>query len=331
MTKLQSPSLAPSLANSPLDGLVDLACRDGVDVRPTLLRVLTDLYVQKPTHSDFETIQYVELALGLIDAVDAPTRAAVTASLTAYPAAPAAVLDRLASAVAATHQTRPEVRAEARPEAQAEAQAKVHAESRVETPKGEEVEADDNTDNLADLFFTANSEDRRLILLNLDAAATEPVTPAPPASADTIKRLENAALQRNTGEFSRVLERALNLHRDVAERVTRDASGEPIVVAAKGLAMKAAVLQRILLFINPAVGQSIQRVYELADLYDELSRDAAERMLAIWRQGNVPARPAHQSVTSEPVNRNARELATPTPRRANTKPEQRPDRFKSTR
>ena len=32
---------------SPLDGLVDLACRDGVDIRPTLLRVLTDLYVQK--------------------------------------------------------------------------------------------------------------------------------------------------------------------------------------------------------------------------------------------------------------------------------------------
>ena len=34
-----------------LDGLVDLACRDGVDIRPTLLRVLTDLYVQKPKHS----------------------------------------------------------------------------------------------------------------------------------------------------------------------------------------------------------------------------------------------------------------------------------------
>ena len=59
----------PSL-NSPLDGLVDLACRDGVDVRPTLLRVLTDLYVQKPTHSADEETQYVELALGLIDTVD---------------------------------------------------------------------------------------------------------------------------------------------------------------------------------------------------------------------------------------------------------------------
>src|SRR5450756_2747391 len=83
-------------AYPPLDGLVDLACRDGVDIRPTLLRVLTDLYVQKPTHSADEETQYVELALGLIEAVDAPTCAAVVASLSAYPAAPAVILDMLA-------------------------------------------------------------------------------------------------------------------------------------------------------------------------------------------------------------------------------------------
>ena len=79
-----------SSAYPPLDGLVDLACRDGVDIRPTLLRVLTDLYVQKPTHSADEEIQYVELALGLIEAVDAPTRATVAATLSAYRAAPSA-------------------------------------------------------------------------------------------------------------------------------------------------------------------------------------------------------------------------------------------------
>ena len=83
-------------AYPPLDGLVDLACRDGVDIRPTLLRVLTDLYVQKPTHSADEETQYVELALGLIEAADASTRAAVRASLSAYPVAPAAILQKLA-------------------------------------------------------------------------------------------------------------------------------------------------------------------------------------------------------------------------------------------
>ena len=34
-----------------LDGLLGLADRGDVDIRPTLLRVLTDLYVQKPAHS----------------------------------------------------------------------------------------------------------------------------------------------------------------------------------------------------------------------------------------------------------------------------------------
>ena len=88
--------MVKSSAYSPLDSLVDLACRDGVDVRPTLLRVITDLYVQKPTHTAEEETQYVELALGLIGAVDEPTRAAVAARLGSYAGAPQAVLQRLA-------------------------------------------------------------------------------------------------------------------------------------------------------------------------------------------------------------------------------------------
>jgi hypothetical protein len=51
-----------------------------------------------------------------------------------------------------------------------------------------------------------------------------------------------------------------------------------------------------LLFLNPAVGQSVQRVYDLAQLFDELSREAAARMLAIWR---------NESVTPEPVQKPA--------------------------
>src|SRR5437016_12646486 len=85
-------------ASNSLDSLVDLACRDGVDIRPTLLRVLTDLYVQKPIHSLEEETQFVELVLGLIDTVDWQTCVAVAATLSAYPASPAAVLRKLASA-----------------------------------------------------------------------------------------------------------------------------------------------------------------------------------------------------------------------------------------
>ena len=94
-------SMAKPSARVPVDSLVDLACRDGVDVRPTLARVLTDLYVQRPSHSGEEETQYVELVLGLIDSVDAKTRAAVAAKLRQYPKAPTAVLRRLDSLAAA--------------------------------------------------------------------------------------------------------------------------------------------------------------------------------------------------------------------------------------
>ena len=290
-----------STAYPTLDGLVDLACRDGVDVRPTLLRVVTDLYVQKPTHSTDETTRYVELALGLIESVDDATRAAVAASLAGYAAAPAAVLARLGRTAAA------EV-----------------------TPSAEVANATASTesDDLIELFFTATSEDRRLILFNLDAAAMSSVHLPSPAAAAVIAKLETAALQRNSRVFSRTLARALRIPLDLAERVARDPSGEPIVVAARSLGMKAAVLQRILLFLNPSVGQSVQRVYELADLFDALPREAAERMLAIWRgAGAVPAL-GHEPVYQNSPARQARPLAAVWD---SLVPEQPPARLKSAR
>src|SRR6478735_7589038 len=78
-----------------LNGLVELSNRDGVDIRPTLLRVMTDLYVQKHMHTEQEEKHFTELALRLIDLVDAGTRAIVANKIAGYPAAPAAVRHRL--------------------------------------------------------------------------------------------------------------------------------------------------------------------------------------------------------------------------------------------
>src|SRR6266699_3738517 len=58
------------------DGLMTLSRREGVDIKPTLLRVLTDLYVQANAHSADEERQFVELTSRLIDEVDDATRAA---------------------------------------------------------------------------------------------------------------------------------------------------------------------------------------------------------------------------------------------------------------
>lgn len=289
----------------PLDSLVDLACRDGVDIRPTLLRVVTDLYVQKPTHSAAEETQYVELALGLIEVVDAPTRAVVTARLSAYPAAPGAILAMLGRSLPQAG-------------AQASAQPKAGLKPR---------------NDLVELFFSADSEERRLILTNLDATADMPVHRQVPVSNEVFRRLENAALQHNAGEFSRMLERALGIGRELAERITRDPSGEPIVVAARSLGMTGAVLQRILLFLNPAIGQSVERVYELARLYDDLTPAAAEHMLAIWRQPEVKSPPkpqaAHAPLHWNDERRDARSLSTPARYRSDRRRIEQPTRVKN--
>src|ERR1044072_7652729 len=79
-----------------LEGLDSLARRDGVDIRPTLVRVLTDLYVQKPAHSAEEERHYTELALRLIDSVDLATRVSVAKRIAGYAGAPPAVARRLA-------------------------------------------------------------------------------------------------------------------------------------------------------------------------------------------------------------------------------------------
>ena len=236
-------------ASNPLDSLVDLACRDGVDVRPTLLRVVTDLYVQKPNHSTEEETQFVELALGLIEAVDAQTRTIVSATLAGYPGTPAAVLERLASPNTGNN--------------------------------GIRLEPSQN--DLTSLFFSAPAEERRLILVNLDVAASKPARRIMPVASELIRRLESAALNRNPGEFSRVLERALGVDRDLAEKITADDHGEPIIVAARAIGMKFDVLQRILLFLNPVIGQSARQIYKLTRLFEELSAESAEYMLTIWR------------------------------------------------
>ena len=285
-----------SSAPPSLDGLFDLACRDGVDIRPTLLRVLTDLYVQKPVHTAEEETQYVELALGLVDAVDAPTRAAVAASLRRYPAAPAAVLRKLNAPAAAAAAT---------------------------PARGQPA-----TDDLAELFFAAPSEERRMILANLDVATTVP-RPSAPGASETVSHLEAAALKRNAAEFSRTLARALGIGPALAERITRDPSGEPIVVAAKALGMKAAVLQRILLCLDPAIAQSVRRVFDLARLFDELSPQAAGRMLAIWQKPGPRSRPVHEPVYGDDERRRARGPAIPAPHRGPRDRDEQSSRFRN--
>jgi hypothetical protein len=281
----------PNIPN--LNGLVELGRREGLDIRPTLLRVMTDLYVRKPKHSADEERHFTELALRLIDLVDAPTRAIVAERIAAYPGAPAAVRQRLLRDSIETFVPVERNRSPGDPFG------------------GGKVAADE----LNELFFAANPEERRLILLNLPFALLPQAGPvAEPVAREAIGRLEAAALAHNAETFARELEQALAISRTLARALIDDETGEPIVVAAVALGMPAAVLQRILLCLNPAISRSVQRVYQLAVLHEELEREAALRLVAIWQashkaQNGKAARTASQPPRSRPFDPDQR--ATP--------------------
>ena len=86
------------------------------------------------------------------------------------------------------------------------------------------------------------------------------------------RRLEQAALERNSAQFIGHLHRLLGLSREQTRRIVEDPSGEPIVVAAKALSMPTEILQRVLLFLNPAIGHSVSRVFDLSHLFAEITR-----------------------------------------------------------
>jgi len=284
-----------------LDGLLDLERRDGVDIRSTLLRVLTDQYVQKPTHTPDDERHYTELALRLIEETDYIARTAVAERLARYPAAPHAIIERLARDIIQVAGpvlqqspclTPAELDAIANECGGAHA-AVIAARGRAEPVHVEEtaaaaapMRANAQAAELCELFFTANGAERRLILMNLEYATT--FAPQLTTSEELTRRLESSALAHNAEGFAREIERALGLSRDQARRVVHDKLGEPIVVVAKALNVPPSVLQRILLFVNPQVGQSVQRVYDLALLYDEITQEAARRLAAIWHDADPP-------------------------------------------
>jgi uncharacterized protein (DUF2336 family) len=280
-----------------LEGLIDLAHRDGVDINQTLLRVLTDLYVAKPTHSGDEERQYTELALRLLDTVDASTRQRLAIQLAFYAQAPVAILQRLARDEIAVAE--PILRysskltgIELQTIAQDASPAHIAALARRESvPLGDQGGIPETTARnyaaaveLDALFRTASGPERRQILLNLDQTTYPPAEPVSPNLAnEAVRQLEAAALGHNVQGFTRALARALAISSDHAQRLCADPLGEPLVIAAKALGMPADVMQRILLCLNPIIAQSVQRVLELADLFEELKAEDALRVVAAWR------------------------------------------------
>jgi len=270
------------------DGLMTLSRREGVDIRPTLLRVLTDLYVQASAHSDDEARQFVELTSRLIDEVDDATRAAVRARLAIYPGTPAEVSRRLGLKPAS-------------PDPRVPLAAAIPAQPLAAVPAGTPGEAPlrmasklsmqpKDAAEINDLFFRASASERALILHNLADTPLRASARIPTArAARAIETLEMAAFAADIENFTLELGATLILPSRFATRVVNDPGGEPLACAARALDMPAAVFQRVLLFLNPEFGASVNNVYRVSRLYDRLSERSALIMLAAWRGSTLAA------------------------------------------
>ena len=264
-----------------LDGLMTLSRREGVDIRPTLLRVLTDLYVQAGKHSSDEERQFVELTSRLIDQVDDATRAAVRARLAIYPNAPAETLRKLGlkplsheNSVPVAREIPPPV-VPAQPSPLSDAQLRMQANLSMQPKDAAEIH---------DMFFRASASERALILHNLAETPLRASARIPAGrAARAVETLEMAAFATDLENFTLEISETLILPARVAAQVVNDLGGEPLACAARALAMPSAVFQRVLLFLNPAIGTSVHHVFRLSRLYDRLSERSALVMLAAWR------------------------------------------------
>ncbi|MDN5005209.1 DUF2336 domain-containing protein [Bradyrhizobium sp. GCM10027634] len=265
------------------DGLMTLSRREGVDVRPTLLRVLTDLYVQASTHSDDEQRQFIELATRLIDQVDDATRAAVKARLAVYPQTPVPVLQKLGLVAAEEGRRVPLAREIPQHPASAPSPARTPTDAEARMAASMAMQPKEAAE-IHDMFFSADANQRALILHNL---AQTPLKAAPRIPTVRAKRaiqiLEMAAIAGDVENFALELGDSLILPSRVAAEIVDDAGGEALAVAARALDMPSPNFQRILLFFKPAIGNSVNEVYRLSRLYDRLSDRSALVMLAAWR------------------------------------------------
>ncbi len=263
------------------DGLMTLSRREGVDIRPTLLRVLTDLYVQTHVHSDDEARQFVELTSRLIDQVDDTTRAAVRARLSIYPATPPEVLKRLGLKPQNPGRRVP-VADEIPASPPAPAPVKPPTEAQLRMASNLSMQPKDAAE-INDMFFAASAGERTLILHNLAETPLRASARIPASrAARAVETLEMAAWVGDIESFTQELGETLILPARVAAQVVNDPGGEPLACAARALDMPAPVFQRVTLFLNPEFA-SVNYVYRLSRLYDRLGERSALIMLAAWR------------------------------------------------
>ncbi|WP_158812646.1 DUF2336 domain-containing protein [Methylocapsa sp. S129] len=147
----------------------------------------------------------------------------------------------------------------------------------------------------ASLFLLASSEQRAAILAAAQRAelARASVARQEPDRDEALARLERHALARQPELFINVLAQALGCSRDLAERIAREPSGEPLAVAVKALDAPQDSVVRIL------ISGDYVRIGSLIRLTDGLNPAAARRVIGALT-GAREERGAHYQPVLDP-------------------------------
>jgi len=122
-----------------------------------------------------------------------------------------------------------------------------------------------------------------------------------------------AAFAEDLDNFTLELGEALILPSRIAADVVNDPGGEPLACAMRALDVSSAAFQRILMFLNPEAGSSVNYVYRLSRLYDRLSERSALVMLAAWRGSTMAvARAKYRSALYDDERHRVRAASTQT-------------------
>jgi hypothetical protein len=143
---------------------------------------------------------------------------------------------------------------------------------------------------ISELFFAASGPERAAILHNLNDTPLKASARIPePRAKRALHILEMAAFASDAENFALELGEALILPSRIAAQVTADPGGEPLACAMKALGTPSPIFQRVLLFLNPEFGTSVEKVFRISRMYERLTERSALVMIAAWRGSSMAA------------------------------------------
>jgi uncharacterized protein (DUF2336 family) len=152
------------------------------------------------------------------------------------------------------------------------------------------------SEDLTPLFQAALPGERAgIILANRRRHLARPDCSASPlADAKIIAALQQLALAQARNRFANLLARALGLPAAILADLVDDPYGEPLALCLGALRVPTPAATRIFLFIDPRIGQSVERVRSLLRLVRDVPAPVCRAMLAAMTSGRRPGR--HQAL-----------------------------------